>query len=91
MTATQERVIFARARDRDYTAEEYNQLWDELQAAKDRNDEPEVDRLTRLLPMVPYIVRAFKRVYGKEAVLEVGFDLTQANLEYGEGWLDEES
>ncbi len=88
-TAEKERVVYRRGRDRDFTEEEYEQLSAEVRAAEERGDEEEHDRLFRMLPMEPSIVRACARAWGKQHILALGVDLTEANLKFGEGWLDE--
>lgn len=89
MTAVATREVYRRGRDRDFTQKEVYALACELSDAMDKGDEEEVQRLSSLFPVEPEIAKIFKEVYGKEFILEVGFDLTEANLRYGEGWLDE--
>ncbi len=89
MTAEKERVIFRHGRDRDFTEDEYFALLDEGERAKDRGDMKEYERIRALMPANPEVMKAFKEVYGKEFVLSCGLDLTEANLKFGKGWLDE--
>ena len=77
-----------RGKDRDFTSEEYFELGDRLQAADERGDEEEFVRLAKMYPVSPTAARAFAKVYGKDFVEYCGFDLTEANIKYGEGWLD---
>ncbi len=88
-TAEKERVVYARGRDRDFTEEEYEQLSDKIDAAEERGDFEEFDRLMKILPIEPRVLKAFAVGYGKDFIIESGYDLTEANLEFGEGWLDE--
>ncbi len=84
-----ERNIFARSANRDYTAEEYDSLVQELLTAYDAANWDEFSRIGRSMPFEPVVAKAIKKVYGKEALLARGYDLTEANREFGEGWLDE--
>ncbi len=87
--ADNERVIYARGRDRDFTEEEYEQLQEEVNAARERGDTEEFDRLMTIFPVPPRILKAFAIGFGRDFIIESGYDLTEANLEFGEGWLDE--
>ncbi len=89
MTATVAREIYRRGRDRDFTLKEVVALCDEISEAMRNGDEETADRLFFMFPMDPGIAKIFKEVYGKKFLLEAGGDLTEANLVYGEGWLDE--
>lgn len=88
MSAIQERVIFRHGKDRDFTEEEYFALDGEMWAAKKRGDMDTYWHLAEILPANPDVAKAFKEVYGKEYVLSLGLDLTEANLRFGEDWLD---
>lgn len=81
--------VFMRGRDRNFTKEEYFKLGDEYHAAETRGDETERLRILRLIPMNPMVIKAIAEVYGRDFILESDFDLTEANIAYGEGWLDE--
>ena len=87
--AEKERVVFRRGRDRDFTKEEYDELNAQLHAAEEREDWEEFDRLIKIVPLPPRILKAFAVGYGRDFIIETGYDLTEANLEFGEGWLDE--
>lgn len=89
MSATLERKVVGYTRDRDFTMKELDALVAEFNAAEERNDEKEADRLIRMLPMDADVMMAFASVCGKEFMIECGFDMTEANMKYGEGWLDE--
>lgn len=84
-----EREIYIHGRTRDFTMDEYSDACDAAIAAHERGDEKEYIRLTKNLPLVPVIAKAAKFGFGKQELLEMGADLTEANLVYGEGWLDE--
>jgi hypothetical protein len=91
MTAAAEKDagVYMRGRDRNFTEEEYHRISDEYFAAEARGDEVERLRLLRLIPMNPMVIKAFAEVYGRDFVIESGYDLTEANIAYGKGWLDE--
>lgn len=56
--------------------------------ASDAGDKEEELRLLRLLPMAPHLAMAAKEVYGVDYVKNSGWDLSDANEEFGNGWLD---
>lgn len=89
MSTDTERVIYRHGKDRDFTKEEFFALSDEMWEAKRRGDMETYDRIDEILPANPKIAKIFKEVYGKEYLLAMGLDLTEANMRYGEGWLDE--
>ena len=90
MSATNEKdeVVFHTARG-DMTGAEFNEIVDKILEAHDRGDNEEVRRLARLVPLDPDFGMALKLFYGKNEVLEGDWDLTEANMKFGEGWLDE--
>ncbi len=91
MTAVveKERVVFMRGRNQDFTQEEYDRINAEYHAAEKRGDEAAMIRILPQIPMSPRVIRAVAKVYGKDFILEADYDLTEANIAYGEGWLDE--
>ncbi len=88
MTAVQERKAYAYGRNHEFTKDEYDTLASEINAAIDRNDDETTNRLIKKLPMDANVLMAFASVYGKELIKDIDFDLTQANMKFGEGWLD---
>lgn len=89
MTATATKEVYRRGKDRDFTLKEVVALCDEMSEAMERNDRKTLKRLSAMFPVDPGIAKIFKEVYGKEFLLDLGYDLTEANMLYGEGWLDE--
>lgn len=81
--------VYMHGRDRNFTEEEYEQINKEFDVAEKRGDETEMFRIFSQIPMSPKVVRAFAKVLGKELLFEINADLTEANREFGEGWLDE--
>ena len=57
-------------------------------AAHDAGDEEEERRLLLMLPLAPHLAMAGKEVYGAEYMKTAGYDLSEANEEFGDGWLD---
>lgn len=41
------------------------------------------------IPLLPERAKLRKRLFGKEHLIEDGYDLSLANAEYGENWLNE--
>ncbi len=60
-----------------------------LAAMKRKAPIEEIREITKHIPVDPRHASFMKRQYGKEFLLEGKFNLTLANAEYGEGWLDE--
>ena len=89
-TQLDEAGIFLHGKDRTYSFDEYQEITDRALAADDRGDENEYHRLILSMPLHPIVAKGIKIRHGKEYLLEIGADLTEANLVYGEGWLDEE-
>jgi hypothetical protein len=51
-------------------------------------DEKEELRLIKMIPMPAQLALIAKEMYGKEALLADGYNLSEANEEFGDGWLD---
>lgn len=49
----------------------------------------EIREITKDLPIDPRHALFMKEQYGKEFLIQEKFNLSRANAEYGEGWLDE--
>lgn len=49
----------------------------------------EIREITKHIPVDPRHALFMKKQYGKEFILREKFNLSLANAEYGEGWLDE--
>ncbi len=81
--------VYMHSRNGGMSKEEYYDLNDQLRAAEARGDEKEYDRIARLIPITADVAMAVKEVYGKDFIVSAGFDVTEADLKFGEGWLDE--
>jgi hypothetical protein len=89
-TAVQaERRVFMHGAERDFTAKEIGELIGQASEAYSKKDWDEFDRLAKTIPFEPIVAKAIKNVYGKAELLSGDYDLTEANLVFGEGWLDE--
>ncbi|MDR2893667.1 MAG: hypothetical protein LBV80_11430 [Deltaproteobacteria bacterium] len=54
--------------------------------AATRGDEEEAMRLAKLVPLVPWVAKGIKEVFGAEYL--AGWDLSEAEAEYGKDWLN---
>lgn len=88
MTVATKKEIFLHGKDRDFTAEEWEELSEQIGQAFRRGDLEEVRRIGKMVPADPITAKALKNAFGKDWVIEKGFDLTEANRKWGEGWLD---
>jgi hypothetical protein len=53
-----------------------------------RNNEEELERLAKIIPIEPSTAVYINERYGKEKLLKLDFNLTLADSELGPGWLD---
>jgi hypothetical protein len=57
--------------------------------AKNRGDEAEYMRIMKEeMPMPPYLAKWAKNHMGADFLIEHGWNLAEADAEYGPGWLD---
>lgn len=68
--------------------EEKEVLLDAIYEASIAGDVDEAYRLKHLLPLAPGLAEIAKEMYGKTYLIENGFNLSEANEEFGDGWLD---
>jgi hypothetical protein len=54
---------------------------------KKQGKEAEADTLMKKIPLAPYLAKAAKESFGIECLLRGGWDLSEANEEYGSDWL----
>lgn len=47
----------------------------------------EAFNISMKIPLAPYLAKAAKEVYGVEYIKNSGFDLSEAEAEYGKDWL----
>lgn len=75
-------------RQRKYTAEERDAMFEAFADACGNDDRAEVDRLLAEMPIYPRWAKIIAKVMGREYLVE-NFNITHANEVYGEGWLHE--
>ena len=63
-------------------------LHEEASVYYDAGDFDEYLRLSMMIPIESQTARTIASYYGKEYVLKNGYDLSVADYEMGEGWLD---
>lgn len=74
---------------RELTREEKIAIIQASNDAFERGDLRESGRLIKEnFPLAPYIAMALKEECGREYLLRSGWDLSQAEAQYGQGWLD---
>jgi len=53
----------------------------------DAGDEEGFSRLLRTAPMPPYLAKIYKEKVGVKELIESGWNLSEADAEFGEDWL----
>ena len=56
--------------------------------AAERGDHNEALRLAQLMPLPLYLAKVVKDIWGAEFLRNSGWDLSEAEAEYGKNWLD---
>ena len=56
-------------------------------ALREAGNEAEHSRLVRLVPMPPYLAKVAKEKIGTEFLIKGGWDLSEAEAEFGSDWL----
>jgi hypothetical protein len=69
-------------------------LHDKLQVAvqcaelcKQGKDEEAIRLMIEKVPLPPFLAKSAKRTYGADFLIENGYDLSEAEAEFGPGWL----
>jgi len=52
-------------------------------------DEEGSTRLLRSIPMPPYLAKIYKEKVGAEELIKSGWNLSEAEAEFGSGWLNQ--
>ncbi|GHT82818.1 hypothetical protein FACS189467_8240 [Bacteroidia bacterium] len=47
----------------------------------------EADRVWKQIPLAPYLAKWWKEMVGVEPLLQQGYNLSEAEAEYGKNWL----
>ena len=45
-------------------------------------------RLTRSIPLPPYLAKVMKEKVGADFLIDAGYNLSEAEAEFGQGWLN---
>ena len=45
-------------------------------------------RLTRSIPLPPYLAKVLKEKVGADFLIDAGYNLSEAEAEFGQGWLN---
>jgi len=56
-------------------------------ALQDEGKRDEADKLLKTIPVPPFLAKIGKDVYGADFLVNGGYNLSEAEAEYGEGWL----
>jgi hypothetical protein len=56
-------------------------------ALRDAGKLEEADRVWKQIPLAPYLAKWWKDMVGVEALLQQGYNLSEAEAEYGKDWL----
>lgn len=51
-------------------------------------DPDESTRILKKLPLAPHLAMGVKEIWGKEILIDGGYDLSEAEATYGKDWLD---
>jgi hypothetical protein len=70
------------------TLQEKNDIVNRFIELNNEGREDEANELIKTIPLPPYLAKAIKEVYGTEALIESGYDLSEADAEYGKNWLN---
>jgi len=56
---------------------------------REAGDEEGAMRLMKTAPMPPYLAKVYKEKIGAKQLIESGWNLSEAEAEFGPGWLDQ--
>ena len=51
-------------------------------------DDEGYSRLTRSIPLPPYLAKVLKEKVGADFLIDAGYNLSEAEAEFGQGWLN---
>ena len=54
----------------------------------DAGDKEGYSRLTRTIPIPPYLAKVAQKTMGADFLIQGGFNLSEAEAEFGKDWLD---
>jgi len=58
-------------------------------ALRQAGDEEGASRLLRTMPMPPYLAKVYKEKVGVKELIESGWNLSEAEAEFGKNWLSQ--
>lgn len=67
---------------------EIDRLMDLSRKLRKEGKEEEATKVAMQIPLAPHLAMAMKEVCGSEYVKNAGFNLIDAEVEYGTNWLD---
>jgi len=70
------------------TLDEKLALSDKVATLWQSGDKEGFSRLIRSMPMPPYLAKIYKEKVGVKQLIESGWNLSEAEAEFGPGWLD---
>jgi len=70
------------------TLDEKLALSDKVATLWQSGDKEGFSRLIRSMPMPPYLAKIYKEKIGVKQLIESGWNLSEAEAEFGPGWLD---
>ena len=70
------------------TLEEKLKILEQVRQLESEGRIEEATILNMTVPLPPHIAKAAKEVFGAEYVKKAGFNLVEAEAEYGKGWLE---
>jgi hypothetical protein len=69
------------------TEDEKDNILMEVVRLKNEGKEDEAGELMKTYPLEPKFALSVKRVYGADFLIEAGYNLSEAEAEYGKDWL----
>ncbi|GHS90630.1 hypothetical protein FACS1894139_04400 [Planctomycetales bacterium] len=82
-------VVYPRSKIGEIRRDFFRKCQDAAYAALERGDTKAFDELTAPIPEPAGCAYVYAKMFGKDALLATGADLTLADEKYGEGWLEQ--
>lgn len=71
------------------THDERLEILQEFHKALKVGDDEQASAIIRKIPLAPPVAMATKEVFGVDFLKNLGFDLSEAEAEYGKNWLNQ--
>jgi len=81
------RITYAANPNPNHDPDEKFAIINKSTALKNAGDEKGASRLFRTMPMPPYSAKVYKEKVGVQELIESGWNLSEAEAEFGEHWL----